>query len=300
MWSDETKTSYKKMPILKDLYDVIGEKIKTEPTLKSIYNTMKYFVSGSGASFNGQTNVNLQSEFTVFGLEHLTDESIALGVFLTMDYCWSKIKQDSIKRKALFIDEWWKMAINPIAATYSLEISKVIRAYNGAMVLATQQMTDILLVDDGKFGTAVLNNCAIKILMKMTENDASKVKQIMLLTNDETDKISHSKKGEAMFVYGTDKIQMKFVATETEDRLITTDSKQLSQIAKENEENEKTAYIKSKIKNAKDITNRLITAKQFCLENDVILLDSYNLVGFNIDSVPTLLNSNQYEMKGEK
>ena len=92
-----------------------------------------------------------------------------LGIYMAMDFLWSKIKEDRTKKKVLFIDEWWKLAYNPIAAAYSMEIARVIRAYRGAIVFATQQMSDILAIDNGQFGTKVLNNCHIKILMKMEE-----------------------------------------------------------------------------------------------------------------------------------
>lgn len=299
LWADNTKTSYKKMPILEDLYNVIEEKSKTESSLKSVYNTMKFFVKGSGASFNGQTNIDLSNDFIVFGLEHLSDESIPLGIFLTMDYCWSKIKQDATKRKALFIDEWWKMAINPIAAAYSMEISKVIRAYNGAMVIATQQMNDIMLVDDGKFGSAVLNNCAIKILMKMTENDAMKVQELLMLTDDETEKIYHSEKGKALFVYGTDKMQIQFIATPTEDRLITTDSKQLMEIANQNMNASLIQNMKKKKKSRNDLSSIMLRASDFCLSDDAVLYDSKHLKGEVYNNLPTMLNSQQYlKVKG--
>lgn len=297
LWADESKTCYKKMPILEDLYRVIEEKAKTEVVLRSVYNNMKFFVNGSGSSFNGQTNININNEFTVFGLEHLTDESIPLGVFLTMDFCWSKIKQDVTKRKALFIDEWWKMAANPIAAAYSMEISKVIRAYNGAMILATQQIKDIMLVEDGKYGSAVLNNCAIKILMKMAENDAQKVQELLMLTDDEADKISRSEKGKAMFVYGTDKMQIQFIATPTEDRLITTDSKQLLEIANQNGKNNNGLVIAKKRFNRDDLSKIILKANEFSMESDTLLYDINHLKGEVYNNIPIMLDSQQYTRK---
>lgn len=300
LWADEEKTEYKKMPILEDLYNTIGEKMVNEPSLKSVYNTMKFFVTGSGASFNGQTNVDINSEFTVFGLEHLTEENIPLGVFVAMDFCWSKIKQDATKRKALLIDEWWKMAVNPIAAAYSLEISKVIRAYNGAMILATQQMSDILLVEDGKFGKAVLNNCAIKILMGMSEDDAMKVQEIMLLTNEERDSLFQNEKGKAMFVYGVDKMKIKFIATETEHKLITTDPKQLRELAMEKLKKEKLESEREKIKNAKDISSLLNDFENFVFSTDIVLLETKDIENQFSLNVPILKDTDEYIKNNER
>lgn len=227
--SDPNKKRYKKMPILSDLQ----KELEKYDGAKSIVTILNFLTTGSGNCFNGQTNIDLNNEFTVFGLEKLEGKLMPLGIYIAMDFVWSKIKQDRTKRKVLMIDEWWKMAFNPIAAEYSLKISKIIRAYNGAMILATQQMTDILAIEDGKFGAAVLNNCAMKILLRMTENDAEKVQSIMRLTDEETRSLITSSKGQALFTAGATKMSINFIASKTENRLITTDSNELKRIAEE-------------------------------------------------------------------
>lgn len=294
LWADETHTAYKKMPILSDLQDEISNSMNINPSMKSIYNTMKYFTVGSGKAFNGQTNVNLDTDFTVFGLEHLTDENMSLGIFLTMDYCWSKIKQDVTKPKALFIDEWWKMAQDELAANYSLEISKIVRAYNSAMVLATQQMSDVLSFKNGVIGEAVLNNCAIKILMKMAENDADKVQNIMLLSNNEKEQLIRNEKGSALLVYGTDKLNMKFVATKTEDKLITTNPAQLKQIAEEQEKKAQEANIRSKVAKSKNLDKYFVTYDKFAFDDDAIMLNSEDYSKLENDDVVQMYDYKTY------
>ena len=298
LWADESKTHYKKMPTLSDLCESLKEKSKSEPSMKTIYNIVKAFVKTSGVTFDGQTNIDVNNEFVVFGLEHMNEEDVAIGVYQTMDYCWGKIKQDR-KRKALFIDEWWRMAKNNIAANYSQEISKVIRAYNGAMVIATQQMGDIMLSDKNEIGEAVLNNCDTKILMKMTEFDAQKVQEIMMLTEDEKEKITRSEKGSALFVYGKNKMQLRFVATKTEDELITTDPKQLEQIAKKNEIKEKQKEKQSIIDKAKNLDDYLLEAFEYNSLDDNILLDSQSYVKTSSLDAIEVIDSNKYIEEGE-
>ena len=221
------KTTYKKMPTIEDLRNTLMENNKTV-RLGTIINVL---CNGSGSSFNGQTNVNLNNEFTVIGLEHLSGDMMPLGIYMAMDFVCSKIKEDRTKKKALFIDEWWKLAYNNIAAEYSLEIAKVIRAYGGAMIIATQQMKDILAVENGKFGEAVLNNCKSKILLQMDKQDAEIVQKLIGITNKETDAIKKSKRGEALFVSGENNIRIKFVASRIEHELITTDRQDLTKLA---------------------------------------------------------------------
>ena len=234
--NDPTRSKFRKMPIISDLVD----ELKANPRTLRMGNIISILATGSGNSFNGETNVVLDNPFTVIGVEHLEGDMMPLGIYMAMDFLWSKIKEDRTRKKVLFIDEWWKLAYNPIAAAYSMEIARVIRAYRGSIVFATQQMTDILAIDNGQFGSKVLNNCRIKILMKMEENDANEVQNIVNLSSNERDSLIKFERGEALLLAGTNKLSLKFVASETEHKLITTTGDDLEAligeaIRKENE-----------------------------------------------------------------
>ena len=234
--SDFMKQKFKEMPIISDLVEVLKEDERSE-RLATIIGTLS---DGSANSFNGQTNVNLNNNFTVIGLEHLTGKMLPLGIYMAMDYCWSKIKEDRTKKKVLFIDEWWRLASNPIAAEYSLEIAKVIRAYGGSMVIATQQMNDILSVNNGQFGKAVLNNCKTKILLGMEKDDVDDVQRLIGINNTEAKRLKTAPRGEALFIAGGNNVRIQFIASDIEHQLITTDREELAQQAKKAKQNEVT------------------------------------------------------------
>ncbi len=226
---DPSHSRYRKMPVISDL----RQELAANPPTRRLANIVAILTSGSGSSFDGQTNVSLDNDFTVLGLEHLSGDMLPMGIYMAMDFLWSKIKEDRTRKKALFIDEWWKLAYNPVAAAYSLEIAKVIRAYGGSMVIATQQMKDILAIDDGKFGAGVLNNCKIKILMQMENDDAEAVRKIMNLTSAEAAGIAKFCKGEGLLAAGTNDMSIRFVASDSEYDLITTDRSDLARMTDE-------------------------------------------------------------------
>lgn len=226
---DPSHSRYRKMPVISDL----RQELAANPPTRRLANIVAILTSGSGSSFDGQTNVSLDNDFTVLGLEHLSGDMLPMGIYMAMDFLWSKIKEDRTRKKALFIDEWWKLAYNPVAAAYSLEIAKVIRAYGGSMVIATQQMKDILAIDDGKFGAGVLNNCKIKILMQMENDDAEAVRKIMNLTSAEAAGIAKFRKGEGLLAAGTNDMSIRFVASDSEYDLITTDRSDLARMTDE-------------------------------------------------------------------
>ena len=226
---DFMQKRFRQMPIISDLVEVLKEDERCE-RLATIIGTL---CEGSASSFNGQTNIDLNNDFTVIGLEHLSEKMMPLGIYMAMDFCWSKIKEDRTKRKMLFIDEWWKLAYNPVAANYSLKIAKLIRAYGGGMVLATQEMGDILGVEDGKFGKGVLGACKSKIILHLEEGPARTVQELIGINDTETQNIIDANKGEALFIANGNNVRIKFVASKLEHQLITTDRRELARQVKE-------------------------------------------------------------------
>ena len=219
---------FRKMPIISDLV----ETLRMNPDCARIATIISTLCEGSASSFNGQTNVDLTNDFTVIGLEHLKGKMLPLGIYMAMDFCWSKIKEDRTRRKMLFIDEWWKLAFNPVAAEYSIEIAKTIRAYGGGMVIATQDMRDIFAVG-GNLGESVLSACKSKIILHLEAKEAENVKELIRINDTEVQNIIDAGKGEALFIANGNNIRLKSIASKLEHQLITTDRKELARQARE-------------------------------------------------------------------
>ena len=250
-------TQFKKMPILSDLQEQLSQIAGAEKMVSII----KMMTTGSGKSFNGPTTIDTSNEFTVIGLESMSaDEMLPVGIFMAMDFMWSKIKEDRTKKKALFIDEWWKLGFNAEGAEYSVEIAKTIRAYGGAMILATQQMKDITTVENGKYGEQVLGNCVFKVLMGMEKQDADAVRRIVGITDAEAEQVKMFDKGEGLLLASDCRIPIKFEGTKAEHHLITTDRSELAEqsrrIKEQREEEERIARIEAQMKIRDDKESR--------------------------------------------
>lgn len=256
LWADEEHTKYKKMPILKDLVTELERKKETLRLSKSL----SLLTIGAGAHFNGPTNVNLNNDFVVIGLEKNTKEMLPLSIYVAMEYCWSKIKEDRTQKKMLIIDEWWKLAFNPIAADKSLQISKTARSYSCSMVIATQNIKDVFAVENGKYGEAVLNNCATKILLRMQDKDIENVAQIIDLSESEEQMIARfePKSGSALLIAGQDRVQMRIMPSETEKLLVFTDSDTLNKYIQKKKEKEE-AEKRKKIYQEAELLDNIIT-----------------------------------------
>ena len=90
---DETG-SYKTMPVLGDLYDVLKKSTET----RRMANILNRLVHGSASTFNQQTNVRLDNKYIVLDISELTGDLLTVGMFLALDYVWDKAKEYLLMR----------------------------------------------------------------------------------------------------------------------------------------------------------------------------------------------------------
>ena len=222
---------YKKMPILEDVYNVL---LESEDT-KRLAHILNRLVHGSASSFNQQTNVDLTNKYTVLDISELTGSSdlLTVGMFVALDYVWDKAKENRTEEKAIFVDEVWQLigaSSNRLAAEFVLEIAKIIRAYSGAGIFATQDLNDFFALDDGKYGKGIINNCKTKIILNMEDEEAQRVKTILHLSETEVMNITHSQRGNGLISTNNNNITVEFKASNLEKELITTDRQELLEI----------------------------------------------------------------------
>ena len=222
---------YKKMPILEDVYDILMDSEDT----KRIGHILNRLVHGSAASFNQQTNVNLANKYTVLDISELTGTSdlLTVGMFVALDFVWDKAKENRTAEKAIFVDEVWQLigaSSNRLAAEFVLEIAKVIRAYSGAGIFATQDLNDFFALDAGKYGKGIINNCKTKIILNMEDEEAQRVQSILHLSETEVMSITHFQRGNGLISTNNNNITVEFKASALEKELITTDRQELLEI----------------------------------------------------------------------
>ena len=222
---------YKEMPILEDVYNILME----SPDTKRLAHILNRLVHGSASSFNQKTNVDLTNKYTVLDISELTGSSdlLTVGMFVALDYVWDKAKENRTEEKAIFVDEVWQLigaSSNRLAAEFVLEIAKIIRAYSGAGIFATQDLNDFFALDDGKYGKGIINNCKTKIILNMEDEESQRVKNILHLSETEVMNITHFQRGNGLISTNNNNITVEFKASTLEKELITTDRQELLEI----------------------------------------------------------------------
>lgn len=223
---------FKEMPILGDVYDVMGEM----PEARRVRTILQTLVHGSAKAFNQQTNVDLNNKYVVLDISELTKETLLLGMFVALDFVWDKAKEDITKRKTIILDELWKLighSSNTMAAEYVLEIFKIIRGYGGSAICATQDLNDFFALNGGEFGRGIINASSIKMVFGLENDEALRVQECLDLTDKETKAIKEFPRGSALISTNGNNVAVDFKASDLERKLITTDRGELNLLWKE-------------------------------------------------------------------
>lgn len=217
---------YKEMPIIGDLYNELVER----GDCKHLVNMLTRFVNGSVSSLNQQTNVDTENLYTIIDISTLTGDLLTAGMFIALDFVYSKAKENRTKKKVIIIDEIWELIgskSNTKAAEFALEIFKIIRGYGGAAICATQDLNDFFALEDGKYGKGIINNCKTKIVLNLENKEATAVKDLLTLSDEEYKQIIRFERGHGLVSTNGNNVPVHFKSSEFENALITTDRAQL-------------------------------------------------------------------------
>lgn len=220
----------KKMPVLSDVYYNLKENESNGN--RRIINILEQFVDGPLRNMNRQTNVDLSNKYIVLDISRISKDLKPVAMFVALDFCWDKIKEDNTKKKAIFIDETWTL-INEdkLAAEYVLEIFKIIRGYGGSAIAATQDMGDFYALEDGKYGKGIVNNSKTKIILNLEQEEIDNISEPFRLSPQERYKIRNFKRGQALLSTNNNKVPIEIKASKAEEELITTDRAQNERLA---------------------------------------------------------------------
>lgn len=230
------KKVFKEMPLLEDVYNVLKESQET----KRLANIIDRFVHGSASSFNRHTNVNLENKYIVVDISMFPEELLPIGMFIALDFIYSKAKEDITKKKTIIIDEAWRLigaGSNDYAAKYVLEIFKIIRGYGGSAVVATQDIHDFFARKNGEYGRGIIANSKTKILLQLEKKEAETAKDIFDLSQREVMDVMKFERGHGLLITNSNNIPVSFKSTKHENELITTDRAQLEKLYNEKRSN---------------------------------------------------------------
>ena len=207
------------MPILEDFYNILEKDLKTK-----IFKTKLIpFVKGSLKFFNEHTNIEINNSLIIADIYELGEENIGYGMYLFTDLFWDKIKINRKIKKAIYLDEIWRLigiTSNKNVASFIYKIFKTIRKYGGSAVAITQDVSDLFSLEEGAYGKSILNNSSIKTFFSLEEENIKILGEYSNLSEKEKIEIKSLKRGECVIFAGENHILTKIETNEFEKELI--------------------------------------------------------------------------------
>ena len=213
--------SSKDMPKLEDLYNVLNK----DPKTQILKTKLIPFIKGSLKFFNEYTNIKLDNNLIIADIYELGEENIQYGMYIFTELFWDKIKKDRKVKKAIYLDEIWRLigvTSNKNVASFIYKIFKTIRKYGGSAVAITQDISDLFSLENGIYGKSILNNSSIKSFFSLEEENIKILSQYSNLSEKEKVEIKSLKRGECLMFAGEDHILTKIKSNEFEKEIINT------------------------------------------------------------------------------
>lgn len=209
----------KDMPLLEDLYNILG---KDEKTIK-FKTKLIPFVKGSMKFFNNYTNIELDNDLIVADVYDLGEENLKYGMYIFIENFWNRVKENRNEKKAIYLDEIWRLigvTSNKEVASFIYKIFKTIRKYGGSSVAITQDISDIFSLEDGIYGKSILNNSSIKTFFALEEENIKILSEFTNLSEKEKVEIKSLKRGECLMFVGENHILTKIECSPLEKKIL--------------------------------------------------------------------------------
>ena len=199
----------------------------------SLAQRLLKYTRGTWAGFlNKPTNIDINKKFVVFSVRDMEDELKPVAMHIIMNYIWNTIRRN-IKKRILVIDEAWWMMKSEDTASFVFSLAKRGRKYYLGLTTITQDVGDFL---SSPYGTPIISNSSIQLLLKQSPTAIDKVQKTFNLTDEEKYLLLESQVGEGMFFAGLKHVAIKIIASYTEDQIITSDPSQVLSIKKAKDE----------------------------------------------------------------
>lgn len=247
--------TYKEMPIISDVCIALKQMLEPqddadecsifratmpEPQenkreVNELLGIMQQFISGTYSFLNRHTNIkDLDNDYTVFDISDLDssgDKIVGAMMFTIINHIMNLMTEDITQRKVVLIDELWKLVGEGSGQTAAFvkELYKIIRAYNGCVITASQDIQDWHSKDNESVLNTIINNSQFQVLLKMQQHTLGIVSDKLYLNTETRNQISmFSRRGDAMLICENNAFEIRFDGTPTEHMAITTDPNELA------------------------------------------------------------------------
>jgi type IV secretory pathway VirB4 component len=204
------------MPTLSDLDNSLKEVGGKEGL--EIAQELEPYTLGVMNMFNGETNVDLDNDFIVFGIKDLEEGMKDLAMFISLEYIWNKIKSGDKKKRLIIVDEAWMLMKNQSSALFLEKVAKTARKFNTGLSLVSQNVEDFMV----NGGEKIISNMSMQILLRQNPKELEYLAKALGISESEQMILRTLDIGEALIYAGQNKTLVKIVSNEFEHELCDT------------------------------------------------------------------------------
>jgi type IV secretory pathway VirB4 component len=213
----------------------VGNSRQLMPTLTDLDTALKETSSGEGlklaqelepytlgimSMFNGETNVDLDNDFIVFGIKDLEDGMKDIAMFIALEYIWNKVKSADKKRRLIIVDEAWIMMKNESSAKFLEKVAKTARKFDTGLSVVSQNVKDFM--ENG--GENIILNTSMQVLLRQNPKELDYLVDSLGISESEKIILRTLDTGEALIYAGQNKTLVKIVSNDFEHYLCDTTS----------------------------------------------------------------------------
>lgn len=191
-------------------FPLFYEELKKFPEVEAnnLALILERYVHGSMDIFAQHTNVEVHNRLISFDISNLTTSMQNTGYLVVLEYIMNKLSQNHQEGKNtwIWIDEFHILLANQFSAEYIAKIFKIGRKYGALPTIVTQNITDVLRND---YGQKILANSEFAVILKQSPLDLAPICKIFDISQEESQYVIDSPKGQGLLVYGEDKVAFK-------------------------------------------------------------------------------------------
>ena len=195
----------------------------------TIIQRIQKYTKGTWSTFlNQPSNVDINKRLVVFSIRDMEDELKPVAMYIVTHFIWNAVRK-TLKKRLLVVDEAWIMMRSEDTASFLFGIAKRGRKYYLGLSTITQNIDDFM---KSQYGTAIVNNSSIQILLKQSPSSIDNLQKTFHLTDEEKYLLLESGVGEGIFFAGLKHVAIKVIASYTEQQIVTSDPSQVLAIRK--------------------------------------------------------------------
>jgi conjugal transfer ATP-binding protein TraC len=202
-------------PTIADLYDTLLHMGGTGPQLAQ--RLRKYTTGTFAGIFSQQSNIDINNNMVVFNIRDLEDELRPVAMYIVLSHIWNITRSEQRKRM-LIVDEAWQLMKYDDSANFLFSLAKRARKYQLGLTTITQDVEDFM---GSKMGRAIVANSSMQLLLKQSSSAVDVLSDVFKLTEEERKRLSNFPVGQGLFFAGQNHVHIQIIASQTEERLVT-------------------------------------------------------------------------------